>query len=171
MAGRCGPRLTVAWLLLATLVIEVLKRGGERRGGGAGAVSGVYRLAAALVRGAAALVDGAAAPRARAPSECLRRLVLWGVPLACVDGAPRRLLVAAAALYYAFPGAARRWRRASDRRRSRRRWCRAARVARVAVLVLGPLDCVASAAARRNPSPLSPPTGCLAHRSNADFFT
>ena len=43
---------------------------------GAGAVSGVYRLAAALVRGAAALVDGAAAPRARAPSECLRRLVL-----------------------------------------------------------------------------------------------
>ena len=131
---------------------------------GAGAVSVVYRLAASLVR-------CAAAPRARAPSECLRRLVLWGVPLACVDGAPRRLLVAAAALYYAFPGAARRWRRASDRRRSRRRWCRAARVARVAVLVLGPLDGVASAAARRNPSPLSPPTGCLAHRSNADFFT
>ena len=25
MAGRCGPRGTVAWLLLATLVIEVLK--------------------------------------------------------------------------------------------------------------------------------------------------
>ena len=44
-------------------------------------------------------------------------------------------------------------------------------MARVAVLVLGPLDGVASAAARRNPSPLSPPTGCLAHRSNADFFT
>ena len=138
---------------------------------GAGAVSVVYRLAAALVHGAAALVDGAAAPRARAPSECLRRLVLWGVPLACVDGAPRRLLVAAAAVYYAFPGAARRWRRASDRRRSRRRGCRAARVARVAVLVLGPLDGVASAAARRNPSQRSPPTGCLAHRSNADFFT
>ena len=116
---------------------------------GAGAVSVVYRLAAALVR-------CAAAPRARAPSECLRRLVLWGVPLACVDGAPRRLLVAAAALYYAFPGAARRWRRASDRRRSRRRWCRAARVARVAVLVLGPLDGVASAAARRNPSQRCP---------------
>ena len=138
---------------------------------GAGAVSVVYRLAAALVRGAAALVDGAAAPRARAPSECLRRLVLWGVPLACVDGALRRLLVAAAAVYYAFPGASRRWRRASDRRRARRRGCRAARVARVAVLVLGPLDGVASAAARRNPSQRSPPTGCLAHRSNADFFT
>ena len=116
---------------------------------GAGAVSVVYRLAASLVR-------CAAAPRARAPSECLRRLVLWGVPLACVDGALRRLLVAAAAVYYAFPGAARRWRRASDRRRSRRRWCRAARVARVAVLVLGPLDGVASAAARRNPSQRCP---------------
>ena len=41
MAGRCGLRGTVAWLLIATLVIEVLKRGGERWDGGAGAVSGV----------------------------------------------------------------------------------------------------------------------------------
>ena len=41
MAGRCGPRGTVAWLLLATLVIEVLKLGGGRGSDKAGLEPGV----------------------------------------------------------------------------------------------------------------------------------
>ena len=41
MAGRCGPRGTVAWLLFATLVIEVLKLGGGRGSDKAGLEPGV----------------------------------------------------------------------------------------------------------------------------------